>query len=236
MRALIVDDEPLARADLSALLEEVGGVEIAGECANAAEALAALERATPELLFLDIQMPEMDGFELLANIERGELPVVIFTTAFDDHALRAYDQQALDYLLKPIDPARLAAAVQRARKLIDSGQPRERRTRIAAKSGDRTLLVRVEDIDWIEPVSNYAKLHSAGNVFYVRTTMSALEEELDPNRFVRIHRSAIVNVDRIAEVAKSVRQGDFVVVLRDGHRLDMQRSYAARLRALVGRF
>ncbi|HWS70681.1 MAG TPA: LytTR family DNA-binding domain-containing protein [Thermoanaerobaculia bacterium] len=239
LRALIADDEPLARAQLAALLAAHPVIEIVGQAGDGAETLARIASLRPDLVFLDITMPAADAFDLLGELESEARPMIIFTTASEEHALRAFGAEAIDYLLKPIEPARLAEAIRKAERFargLRTPDPARYRSRIAAKAGERTVLVAAEDIDWIEPVGNYAKLRVGTHAYYVRATMQALEAELDPARFVRIHRSAIVNVDRIAEVARGVSAKEYVVVLRTGERLDMQRTFAGRLRALVGRF
>lgn len=243
LRVLIVDDEPLARQHLRSLLAD-DEVDVVGESADGTSAAADIERLHPDLVFLDIQMPDFDGFELLRRINRGDLPMVIFTTAFDEHALRAFEAQALDYLLKPVDPKRLRESIRRSTRFVhgpenSSASPMPHgkfRWRIAARAGQRTVLLDVEDVDWIEPVSNYAKLHVGTHSYYLRTTITALQTQLDPERFLRIDRSTIVNVDRIVEITRDVDRSDYIVVLTDATRLRMKRPYARRLKSIVGNF
>lgn len=251
IRAVIVDDEPLARQRIRSLLVEAEGVEVVAECANGREAIQAIEASPPDLLFLDIQMPEVDGFDVLRAIGVGRVPVVIFVTAYDQFALRAFEAHALDYLLKPFDDERFDAALQRARERIrqQQGGDLDRRLRsllrevrgdggylrrLAVPTGPRSVFVRTEEIDWIEAERNYIRLHAGGRTHLLRENLSRIESALDPAAFCRIHRSTIVNVDRIQAV-ESLFGGEYLVVLHDGTRLTSGRSYRRNLHALMGK-
>jgi two-component system, LytTR family, response regulator len=224
VRALIAEDEPLARRRLVRLLERRDDVEVAGAARDGDEALAMIAALAPDLLFLDIQMPGLGGFDVLREIGGAGRPFVIFTTAFDQYALKAFEVHALDYLLKPFDEARLDAALDRALPLIRGS---ESTRRFVVKSGGRLLFLRAEEIDWIAAADNYVYLHAGGASHLVRTTLKSLAQTLDPDRFVRIHRSTVVNVDAVREVAANE------VVLRDGTRLPVSRR-TSLLRARTG--
>ena len=231
IRALIVDDEPLARERIRILLRDEPDVEILGECANGAEAAAQIEKHNPDLLFLDVQMPEMDGFEVLQNVTAEKLPTVIFITAFDQHAVRAFDAHALDYLLKPFKPARFKEAVQRARghiankragttargllELLAERSASIQLARIAVKTGEKVLFIAVSDIDSIESAGNYVVVHVGKDEHVLRDTLTNLEAKLPAKTFLRVSRSAIVNLDRVKELQPMFR-GESVVVLKNG--------------------
>lgn len=254
LTALIVDDEPLARERIRTLLADEPDIDVVGECADGREAVAAISRRAPDLLFLDVQMPEIGGFEVLEAIGPDRVPAVIFVTAFDRHALRAFEVHALDYLLKPFDRERFHKAIERARGDLASGQraargaieprllalleefesSRKRVERLVIKSGGRVFFLRVGELDWIEAQGNYARLHVGRESHLLRETMKALESRLDPEGFVRIHRSVIVNVDRILELHPSFH-GEYVITLVGGHRLTSSRGYSERLHQLLGR-
>ncbi len=251
IRTLIVDDEPLARERIRLLLEQEPDLEIVGECSDGNEALAAIRRASPDLMFLDIQMPELDGFGLLAQLDPARLPAIVFVTAFDQFALRAFEVHALDYLLKPFDSERFQAAVQRARQWIQRNQAGELDQRLSAlltdlkgaskapdrlavKSGGRVLLLRIEDIDWVEAADNYVNLHIGREAHLLRETMNALETRLAPDRFLRISRSTMVNVDRIKEL-QPMFHGEYAVILHDGTRLTLSRGQREKLSLLLGK-
>jgi two-component system, LytTR family, response regulator len=251
IRALIVDDEPLARWRIRSLLAGVRDVEVVGECANGKEAIQAIEESPPDLLFLDIQMPELDGFDVLRAIGVGRVPVVIFVTAYDQFALRAFEAHALDYLLKPFDDERFAATLERARQRIrqQQGGDLDRRVRalleevrgggaylqrLVVPSGHRNVFIRTEEIDWIEAERNYIRLHVGGRAYLLRENLGRIESALDPAKFCRIHRSTIVNIDRIQAV-ESLFQGEYLVVLRDGTKLTSGRSYRRSLHQLMGK-
>lgn len=251
IRAAIVDDEPLARRRIRSLLVEARDVEVIAECANGKEAIRAIEESPPDLLFLDIQMPEIDGFDVLRAVGVGRVPVVIFVTAYDQFALRAFEAHALDYLLKPFDDERFEAALQRARERIrqQQGGDLDRRLRalleevrggrgylqrLVVPTGNRSVFVRTEEIDWIEAERNYIRLHVGGRAHLLRGNLSRIESALDPAAFCRIHRSTIVNIDRIQAV-ESLFRGEYLVVLHDGTRLTSGRSYRRNLHHVMGK-
>jgi two-component system LytT family response regulator len=250
MRALIVDDESLARAALSRLLKQDGGITIVGECADGESAVTSIRKMRPDVVFLDVQMPEMDGFQVIESIGVEEMPATIFVTAFDRYAMRAFDASAVDYLLKPFLPDRLSRALARARDrwqnrqdkdaakrlfaLLDNRYPSDYIRRLAVASGGRILFVAVEEIDWIGAEDNYARLHVGRRVYEVRETLQALMEKLDPGEFVRIHRSTIVNVRRIREVQPWF-QGSHIIVLQSGEELRMSRYQKEAVDRLLGR-
>ena len=236
MRVLIVDDEPLACERIRTLLGGERDIEIAGECHDGRSAVETIRRTAPDLVFLDVQMPEMDGFAVLAALER--MPAVIFVTAFDQFAIRAFEVHALDYLLKPFDRERFHKALARARQgdldarlrgLIAELRTRKEFTeRLVVRAGGRVLFLGVNEVDYIEAAGNYVRLHAGSEEYLYRETMAHLEAALDPARFARIHRSTIVNVSRVKELYPLFR-GDFTVVMRDGRRLTLAKSYRARL-------
>jgi two-component system LytT family response regulator len=251
MRTLIVDDEPLARERLRKLLEAEPDVEILGECGDGREAAAVILRDQPDLVFLDIQMPELDGFGVVETIRTARTPEIIFVTAFNQHALRAFEVHALDYLLKPFDRERFQLALGRARTRLAqarSGELSQRLTallaemrpepkpadRLAVKTGGRVLFLKTADIEWIEAADNYVTLHVGPESHMLRETMTALEARLDPAHFMRISRSTIVNVERIKEL-QPMFHGDYVVILRNGARLSLSRGYRDKLQALLGK-
>ena len=258
IRTLIVDDEPAARAAIRTLLAGDPDLLVLGECADGRSALAAIRDDPPDLLFLDVQMPEMDGFTMLGQVEPDQLPVVVFVTAYDQYALRAFDAHALDYLLKPFDDERFRQAVGRAKQqvrqgklgalsqqllaLLDGTAPPAAKTarngqylkRLVIKAGGRVTILGVRDIDWIEADGDYVKIHAGKTWHLLRETMKHLEAQFDPVRFVRIHRSTIVNVERIKELQPYFR-GEYVVILHDGTSLKLSRGYKEHLEAALGR-
>jgi two-component system LytT family response regulator len=225
VRVLIVDDEPLARERLRTLLGARPDVTVVGECGDGRDAVAKIESLRPDLVLLDVQMPEMGGFEVVDAVSPAHLPAIIFVTAYDEHAIRAFDVDAVDYVLKPVQPDRFGKAMDRA--AAQAGGPR-----FVVRQGARLSFVRADDVDWIESASNYARLHAGGRAHLVRETMKALEERLDPARFVRVHRSAIVNLDRVASVAAATH-GELVITMRDGATVPASRTYAERLRSFL---
>ena len=249
IRTVIVDDEELARERIQTLLEEQPDIEIVGVCADGTSAIETIDRESPDLVFLDVQMPGMDGFEVVENIDAEHMPAIVFVTAYDGHALRAFEISALDFLLKPFDQARFEKALERARSqvnrdrtsLIDArlvslleGLHEERKypERLIVKSGGRVFFVRTEDIDWVEASGNYVKIHAKGEAHLIRESMKNMETKLDSKTFVRIHRSAIVNIDRIKELEPWFH-GEYVVIMRDGTRLTASRVFSERLSTAI---
>ncbi len=249
IRTLIADDEPLARRGIRHLLERESGIEIVGEATGGVEAADLIQRLRPDLVFLDVQMVGCDGFETLSRVGPGIAPVVVFVTAYDEYALRAFEVNAVDYLLKPYDDARFSSALSRARELVkrkrndavDSKLDRliehlegEGRDRILLKSSGEIIFLKTCEIDWIEAEGDYVKFHTGGRTHLMRGTMASLEERLDPSRFIRIHRSTIVNSDRLRKLSPSF-EGEYAVVLQDGTKLRLSRGYHDRIKALLGR-
>lgn len=239
IRTLIVDDEPLARERIRTLLRDEADVEVVGECADGQAAVAAVKKHSPDLLFLDVQMPGLGGFDVLRGLGKDRMPMVIFVTAYDQHALKAFEVHALDYLLKPFKQTRFKQTVQRAREalankqagdvskglleLIGAGRPeREHLTRIAVRDGERVVFVKTEQIEYAESAGNYVVLHAGKENHVVRETLTALEEKLDPKQFVRISRSTLVKVDQIKEL-QPLFKGEHAVVLHNGKQLTMTR-------------
>lgn len=239
IRTLIVDDEPLARERIASMLSGEADVELLPECAGGPEAVERIAADRPDLLFLDVQMPRMNGLEVVRAVGPARMPVTIFVTAYDEHALAAFEVHALDYLLKPFKPARFQQALDRARmqlrkneaahlnhrllSLVENARaPGQGLARIAVRSPDRVTFLRVEEIDWIDSAGNYLVLHSGGASHVLRETMARMESQLPTGRFVRISRSAIVQVDRIKEL-QPLAAGEYVVVLHNGKRLSMTR-------------
>jgi two-component system, LytTR family, response regulator len=244
MRVLIADDEPLACERLRTLLTAERDVELVGEFHDGRSAAEAIRKFAPDLVFLDVQMPEMDGFAMLESLTTP--PAVIFVTAFDQFAIRAFEVCALDYMLKPFDRERFSKALARGRaecdrrsasdlgvrlqSLLTELQGRKQCIdRLVVRSGGRVLFLRVDELDWIESAGNYVKLHAGAEEYLYRETMSRMEASLDPSRFARIHRSTIVNVERVKELHPMFR-GDFTVILRDGRRLTLAKAYRDRLK------
>lgn len=257
MRTVLVDDEPLAVRKLRRLLSGERDVEIVAECADGRSAAETIRRLTPDLVFLDIQIPELDGFEVVESLPADRLPVIIFVTAYDEHALRAFDVHALDYLLKPVARERFREALDGARERVlqrrvagvidsrlltfrgsratpagDAPEATRHLTRIAVKAGGRAYFVRADEIDWIEACDNYARLHTGTLTHLLRESLRTLEAKLDPHAFLRVHRSAIVNVDAIRELQPWFH-GDHILILRSGARLMCSRRYDERLRRML---
>jgi len=258
IRTIIVDDEPTARRGIRLLLERDGGVEIVGEAVGGVEAAELIRREKPDLAFLDVQMPGCDGFAALSQLDSAVTPAVVFVTAYDEHALRAFEVNAVDYLLKPYDDARFAAALQRGKdevrrrqadvvnsrltQLLDYLQqtseravaPREDAAsdRILLKSSGEIFFLKADEIDWIEAEGDYMKFHVAGRAHLMRETMARLEARLDPKRFIRIHRSTIVNIDRLRKLSPSFA-GEYAVILNDGTKLKLSRGYHERIASLM---
>ena len=234
IRTLIVDDEPLARSNLAILLRLDPAIELVGECGSGAEALTEIRSVKPDLVFLDVQMPECDGFDVLEMLG-GELPpAVVFVTAHDQYALRAFEAGALDYLLKPFDNARFERALIRAKQRISQGRGSPRiLERLAIKGTGGIEFIKVHEIDWIEAADYYACLHVGSRTHLLRRSMSELELELDATVFCRIHRSAIVNLDRV-QALKPDEDGEYEVLLENLTRLPLSRRYRKTLQARLG--
>lgn len=249
LRTLIVDDEPLARRGVRARLRAHRDIEVLAECRGGAEAIAGIEVHTPDLVFLDVQMPEVDGFSVLASIAAEVMPLVIFLTAYDQYAVRAFDVHALDYLLKPIDDERFVQALDRARSsvllkdhqqlgarirgLIEDHERQLERgyaRRFAVRTGRQVTFVAVDDIDWIEALGDYAGLHVGAKTYLLRETIQVLETKLDPQEFVRIHRSSIVRIERVREI-EAMPNRDAAIRLKTGAGLRVSRTYIDQFRA-----
>jgi two-component system, LytTR family, response regulator len=259
IRTLIVDDEPLARQRVRKLLELDPDITLLGECGDGEQAIAEVCRSRPDLMFLDVQMPALDGFGVLHALraagselapEATAIPVVIFVTAHDTYALKAFEVHALDYLLKPFDKARFAVALERAKTQIRQGNSaaldervrsllqsvqtqRPNPERLMVKADGRIYFVRIDQIDWIEAAGNYVRLHVGKEIHLLRESLAALENKLDPSHFVRIHRSTIVNLERMRELQPAFH-GDYVIILHDGTELPVSRSCRDKLGESLG--
>lgn len=248
VRVVIADDEPLARARIRSMLEGDLEVEVVAECPDGRAAVEAIQAERPDIVFLDIQMPELDGFQVVEEIAGESSPAVVFVTAYDQYALRAFQVHAIDYLLKPFDRGRFAECLARAKAAAGhSGMVSERLLalletlrgerrsleRVIVRSGGRVSFVKISEIDWIEASGNYLRLHCGASVHLIRDTMNAFEGRLDPQMFMRIHRSTMVNIERIRELEPWFH-GDYMVLLRDGTKLTLSRSYRHKLDALGG--
>lgn len=251
IRTLVVDDETLARERVLSLLQQEVDVEVVGECSDGGQAVAAIQEQSPDLVFLDVQMPGCDGFEVLKTISPDRMPTVIFVTAYDEYALRAFEVHALDYLLKPFGKDRFQETLRHAREALEARRAGELGRRLLAmvndikpapqsverlvvKSGGRVFFLRTDEIDWIEAAGNYVRLHLGQESHLFRETMNRMETRLDGRRFSRIHRSRIVNTERIKELQPWFN-GDHVVVLRDGTRLTLSRLYKDKLQQRLGK-
>ncbi len=258
IRTLIVDDEPLARQSIRLLLKADAEVEVVGEAGSGAEAVKAIRRHSPDLVFLDIQMPEMDGFGVIEHIDAERMPVVVFVTAFDRYALKAFEVHALDYLLKPFSDARFEKALRQAKAQIGQREishlsqrllalledrdgrrappPTARATnylsRLMVKSAGRVFFLKADEIDWIEAADYYVKLHVGRKSHLLRESMSELESKLDPEKFLRTHRSSIVNLDRVREM-HPLPGGEYAVLLHDGTSLKLSRARREHLQRLL---
>ena len=233
VRTLIVDDEPLARASLRSLLEQDSDIELVGECGSGVEAITSVRASRPELMFLDVQMPECDGFDVLEALGADAPPIVVFVTAYDQYALKAFEVEALDYVLKPFDDARFLRVVARAKAQARPVGERPASDRLIVKSSGRVVFLRASEIDWIEAADYYASLHVGDRTHLLRRSMSVLERELDPNLFCRVHRSTIVNLARVRELLLDAN-GEYEVVLEGGRRLRLSRSYREELQKRLG--
>jgi len=249
IRALIVDDEPLPRERIRTLLAEHRNIEVIGECQDGQEAANKILAERPDLVFLDIQMPELDGFEVIKAIGPDDLPAIVFVTAFDEYAIRAFEVNAIDYLLKPINAGRFEKAVLRAidrlAQFNERGPDRQLSSfverlraeqqymlRFVVRTGSKLFFVRASDVDWIDVADNYVRLHVNGREHLVRDTLKSIESRLDPEIFVRVHRSIIINLDRVESVEPHFH-GEYVVTMKDSARFTTSRSYSERLRLLL---
>ena len=251
IRALIVDDEPLARKFSRRMLKDDQEVQVVGECGNGRDAVALIRKQTPDLIFLDVQMPEMDGFSVLETLGSERLPEIVFTTAHEQYAIQAFELHALDYLLKPFDQARFRNTMRHAKERLSHGPPKDGGLQMAAllanvkqqpqyqdrlivKGEGRISFLKTDEITWIEADDKYVHLHTEKSARLVRQTLSAMEAQLDPKKFVRIHRSAIVNVERIKEL-HPMFSGEHAVVMNNGTKLTLSRNYKDRLFELLGK-
>ncbi len=254
LTAIVADDEAVARRRLVRLVDESGRASVVAACAGGRDAVERAVALRPDLLFLDVQMPDLDGFQVVEAIGSRVSPAIVFVTAYDQYALRAFDVHAVDYLLKPFDAARFGEALERAVERATSRRPvqderlralvadylsgtrspnEEYLDRVAVKHDGTLRIVRTTDVDWWEADGNYVRLHTAGSSFLVRTTMAAIESQLDPRLFIRVHRRYVVNVDRIVEVQPWFA-GDAVAVLRNGVKVRVSRTYRERLHTRLG--
>jgi two-component system, LytTR family, response regulator len=234
IRVLVVDDEPLARSNLTVLLRRDPEIEIVGECVSGMDALTAIPEKQPDLLFLDVQMPEWDGFDVLERLAPNLPPAIVFVTAYDQYALRAFETGALDYLLKPFDNARFYRALERAKEKLKEGRNLPRHSdRLVIKGSGQISFIKMSDIDWIEAADYYACLHLGTKTHLLRRSMAELERELDPNVFCRIHRSSIVNLDRV-EGLRINQDGDYEVLLANRISLRLSRGCKKQLQSKLG--
>lgn len=261
LRSIIVDDESLARKGLRLRLDKMPGISVVAECANGREALEVVSAEQPDLMFVDIQMPGMSGFDMVGKLQADTMPLVIFVTAYDEYAIEAFDVHAVDYLLKPIDDDRLEAAVERARQhvaqrgavsdkqrlleliisitgksemsvsklLQDHSGVKAYPDKLAIKDSGETTLVRMEDIDWVDAAGDYMCIHARGETHIMRITMKQLEDKLDPQSFQRVHRSTIVNLDRVSKVCSHMN-GEYYLTLDNGSQVKMSRSYKDKVK------
>jgi two-component system, LytTR family, response regulator len=234
IRTLIVDDEPLARSNLVVLLGRHPQIEVVRQCGSGIEALDEIRRSKPDLVFLDVQMPECDGFDVLEQLGADQPRAIVFVTAYDQYALRAFEAGALDYLLKPFDNARFERALQRAKQNLQGDRPSPHKPEcIIVKSAGQVLFVRHAEIDWVEAADYYSCLHVGNRTHLVRRSMADLESQLDPATFCRVHRSAIVNLNRVAGLQTGA-EGESEVLLHNGEKLRLSRRYRAQLQERLG--
>ncbi|MCK8520112.1 LytTR family transcriptional regulator DNA-binding domain-containing protein [Aquimarina sp. D1M17] len=246
IKTLIVDDEVLARDKLTLFLQNEKDFEIVEQCSNGIEALKSIKTSYPDLLFLDIQMPEMDGMELLRNIDVQKIPCIILVTAYDDYAIKAFEYHALDYLLKPFDRERFLVTISRVREqmelhssgdynrqllnyLRDTNDSKKHIQKVVVKDGGKIFFVKTKDIEWVESAGNYLKLHVGKSSHLIRETMNAFEQKLNPSEFIRIHRSSLVNIDTIHNL-ESWGNTEFIFTLNSGHKVQSGRSYYTLIR------
>jgi two-component system, LytTR family, response regulator len=249
LTALLVDDEPLARKRMRALLGDHPDVTVIGEAGDGEEALQAIASLQPAVVFLDVQMPGADGFEVVRRLDEASRPLIVFVTAFEQYALDAFRASAVQYLLKPVERDELGKALLRVRQLVQLVPPaqpdltelverlqpwRAFLQRVAVKSKGRMLLFRIEEVDWLESAGNYVRLHIGGECYLLRETMSGIEERLDPQQFLRVHRTAIINLDRLREL-QPTSHGEYLVILHDDTRLTLSRVYRDRVEPLLGK-
>jgi two-component system LytT family response regulator len=251
IRTLIVDDEAMARERILGLLSQEQDVEVVGQCSDGQQAVSAIQQLSPELVFLDVQMPAVDGFGVIKQVGAERMPMVVFVTAYDEYALQAFEVHALDYLLKPFGRDRLQQCLDHARHqrdrrragdlgksllaLVQDFRPEQKKQdRLVVKSGGRVFFVRTDEIDWIEAAGNYVRLHMKDQSHLFRETMNQMESRLDPQRFFRIHRSRIVNTERIKELQPWFN-GEYVVLLQNGAQLRLSRSYREKLEERLGK-
>jgi two-component system LytT family response regulator len=236
IRALLVDDEPLARSNLRFLLRQDSDIESIAEAGSGAEAVATVRSTRPDLVFLDVQMPECGGFDVLEILKAdGTLPVIVFVTAYDEYALRAFDAGALDYLLKPFDDARFALSLQRAKERLAARGPAPETARLTVRSAGHEVYVRIPDIDWVEAADYYVCLHVGPKTHLLRRSMAELERDLDPQIFCRIHRSAIVNLRRVRALQVD-DGGEYEVILESGQKLRLSRRFRKDLQSRMRQF
>jgi two-component system LytT family response regulator len=251
IRTMVIDDEPVARERIVGLLQQEQDIELVGECADGAQAVNAIQQQSPDLVFLDVQMPACDGFNVIQQVGPERMPAVVFVTAYDEYALRAFEVHAIDYLLKPFGRDRFQQTLKHAREhlerrragdlgrrllaLVQDLKPEPTKLdRLVVKSGGRVFFLRTDQIDWIEAAGNYVRLHLSEDSHLFRETMNNMEARLDARRFVRIHRSRIVNTDRIKELQPWFN-GEYVVVLQNGTRLTLSRGYREKLQERLGK-
>jgi two-component system LytT family response regulator len=255
IRTIIADDEPLARKKLRLLLGSEPGVQVVAECQDGQQTIGAVQKHKPDLLLIDIRMPDVDGFEVLGRIAAEEMPVVVFTTAYDQFAIRAFQAHAMDYLLKPFERERLHQAIERARlellkshnhnlttRLLDliaqkaeqKPEPRQADDRMVIRAGGKVIFLDLEEVDWIEAAANYVRMNAGKESYLLREGIGSVSERLDPDRFVRIHRSVIVNVRKIKEL-QPCDSGEYIAVLKNGKELSCSRGYRAQLQRLICR-
>lgn len=250
--ALIVDDEPLARAFVRLLLKNEAEIEIIGEAGNGRDAAILINEKKPDLLFLDVQMPEMDGFSLLKTLDAKTMPAVVFTTAYEEYAIRAFEFHAIDYLLKPFDEDRFEKAVGRAKEILGDRVQRDDETtqikellkiveekpqyleRLLIKLNGRIVFLKTAEIDWIKADDKYVQIYAGSRSHLVRQTLGAMKTQLDPQRFLQIHRSAIINLERLKEL-QPLLSGEYIVILENGARITVSRNYKDQLFAVLGK-
>lgn len=251
IRTMVVDDEPVARERIVGLLAQEQDIEVVGECSDGQQAVSAIQSQLPDLVFLDVQMPVCDGFSVIEQIGADRMPPVVFVTAYDEYALKAFEVHAIDYLLKPFARDRFQQSLRHAREhlerrragdlgkrllaLVHDLKPEPQKLdRLVVKSGGRVFFIRTDELDWIEAAGNYVRLHVGDQAHLFRETMNNMESRLDTRRFVRVHRSRIVNTDRIKELQPWFN-GEYVVVLNNGTRLTLSRGYREKLQERLGK-